>query len=70
MTYQGKLQLLDLGTGGWVLVGDDGARHALVGDIPRELRDRHVEVDGEVAEGGGFMMTGDPTIVVHRVRAR
>lgn len=68
MTWRGKLEHVDLGAGAWVLVTDDGKRLALDGAVPPGLDGAVVEVEGAVSGGFGFLMTGDPTVRVTRVR--
>lgn len=68
MTWKGKLERIDLGAGGWQLVTPDGKRFVLDGDVPPGLEGASVEVEGAVGGGFGFLMTGDPTVKVTRVR--
>lgn len=70
MKLTGRVERVDLGSGGWALVGDDGSRHALVGQIPAEYAGQKVEVEGDEAEGGGFLMTGDPAVIVTKIKKR
>lgn len=70
MTLTGKLERIDLGAGGWALMTDDGQRFVLEGDVPAGLDGASVEVEGAVGETLGFLMTGDPTIRVTKVRRR
>jgi hypothetical protein len=66
----GRVERLDLGAGGWALVGDDGSRHALIGDVPPQYAGQKVEVEGDEAEGGGYLMTGDPAVIVSKIKKR
>jgi hypothetical protein len=50
----------------WTLHTDRGA-FALYGDIPRDLAEHRVEVEGEAEEAFGIAMTG-PAIAVRRIR--
>lgn len=68
MNVRGRLERVDLGAGGWALVADDGHRYVLDGAVPAELAGAQVDVEGAVAGGFGFLMTGDPTLRVSRVR--
>lgn len=66
MKITGKIQRLDLGAGGWLLVADDGRKfqvqHSGLKDGAR------VEIDGEVEQGGvSFAMTA-PILKVRSVR--
>ena len=70
MKFTGKIERIDLGSGGWALVGDDGSRHALIGEVSPQFDGQKVEVEGDEAEGGGFMMTGDPAVIVSKIRKR
>ncbi|MFT4980111.1 MAG: hypothetical protein ACI8S6_006023, partial [Myxococcota bacterium] len=46
-------------------------RYSLDGDIPKHLANKTVEVDGKVQQGGGFgfMMSGDPVLVVRSIKS-
>jgi len=68
---RGKLIYEDIGAGGWSLKATDGNTYALDGDIPKHLANKTVQVDGKVQRGGGFgfMMSGDPVLVVQSIRA-
>jgi hypothetical protein len=50
------------------LITADGKRFALDGAVPPGLGGVEVEVEGTVSGGLGFLMTGDPTLRVTRVR--
>lgn len=65
---RGRLVRADIGTGAWVLDGDDGTRWQLQGDIPRRLSGKRVVVDGKRADTFGFAMTG-PVLEVRRIEA-
>lgn len=60
----GRLERLDLGPGAWVLVGDDGRRWALAGDLSRARDGARAQVVGEPVDAVGFGMTGEPTLAV------
>jgi len=64
--WVGRLQRRDLEGGVWTLHTDRGA-FALYGDIPRDLAEHRVEVEGEAEEAFGIAMTG-PAIAVRRIR--
>lgn len=68
---RGTLHYEDLGAGGWTLKTSDGKSYALEGDIPSSLKGKQVEVSGTVQESGGFgfMMSGDPVLVVDAIKA-
>jgi hypothetical protein len=68
---RGKLTFADIGAGGWTLETRDGSRYSLDGDIPKHLANKTVEVDGKVQQGGGFgfMMSGDPVLVVRSIKS-
>jgi hypothetical protein len=65
--FTGTLQRADLGTGGYLLLDDQGERWQLDGDVPAELVGRRVRVTGRVGTGFGFVMAG-PVLEVRRVR--
>ncbi len=64
--WTGRLERRDLEGGLWILHTRDGA-YTLYGEVPRELADGHVEVEGDSEEGFGIGMTG-PAITVRKVR--
>lgn len=66
--YTGILEHVDLGSGAWVLVDDDGTRWQLDGDIPDKLVGRRVRLTGKESAGFGFAMSG-PTLKVREVKA-
>lgn len=66
----GVIEEVDLGGGGFALRRPDGGRVLLIGELPPELVGQEVEVQGEQVEAFGFLMTGDPTLQVHKVRRR
>lgn len=63
----GRLERVELGSGGYALVQADGARHTLYGDIPANLVGRRVRVEGRSVQATGFLMTGDPAFEVVRI---
>ncbi len=67
MTWRGRLERRDLGTGVWVLHTTDGTV-ALYGDVPGELDGKAVEVTGQAVDGMGIGMTGDAMVQVDRVK--
>jgi len=67
MTWTGRLERRDIGTGAWVLVTDQGEQLQLVGPVPPELRGRAVVVEGATADALGAAMVG-PIVQVKRVR--
>ena len=58
----GRLQFVDLGSGGVELITDDGQRYQLVGDVDATMVEQRVRVVGTEIESFGFMMTGNPSI--------
>ena len=69
MTWIGTLEYRDVGTGGWALAADSGETIGLVGEVPRRLNGRRVQVEGEVIDAMGVAMVGTRIVEVHRVRA-
>ncbi len=69
MNVQGRLEWVPIGVGAWVLVTDSGVKHSLYGEIPDEMRDKRVEVDGRAEQVmGASMVGGGAPILVSRVR--
>jgi len=69
-SMRGRLQWVDLGSGGWVLETEASARFALMGEIPSGLTGQRVEVRGTVLDDAmGIAMTGDPVLMVEAIRA-
>lgn len=66
MRITGKIQRIDLGAGGWMLVADDGRRFQVTHP---KLRDgQRVEVEGDVAASGvSFLMTA-PVLEIRHLR--
>ena len=64
---KGKLVRSDLGSGGWILKGEDGTDYQLAGDVPDKLAGQRVEVKGRAVESFGFLMTG-PTLEVSSIK--
>jgi hypothetical protein len=66
MTYEGRLEHKDLGTGVWVL--HTGTKTvALYGSIPMDLNGQQVVVEGEPIDGMGIGMVGDAMVQVENV---
>ena len=68
-TWTGTLVRVDLGAGGYALQADDGSTYTLAGDVDAKLVDSRVTVKGRKVAAMGFLMTGDDTIEVRKVRA-
>jgi hypothetical protein len=70
MKLHGVLRHADLGTGVWFLETGDGEKIALVGDVPRGLAGKQVEVKGKDVDAMGIGMVGDRAVEVSSIRAR
>ena len=58
-TLKGTLEFHDLGAGVWLLVADDGLSYQILGDVPMELVDTRVRVEGTVVPLHGYGMMAD-----------
>lgn len=63
----GRLVYADLGTGGWLLVEDDGGRTQLLGDVPRQWDGRRVVVHGHPRDAYGLFMGGDSVVEIEEI---
>ena len=70
MKLSGKVEHVDVGTGAFVLVGDDGKRYQLAGgDRSMRKAGQRIEVDGDVdADAVSSAMVG-PVLRVKSYRA-
>ena len=69
MKWKGRVQRLDLGSGGWALLTQTGETFELKGDIPEQLVGKEVRVEGRRVQVMGFLMTGNDSIEVTSIRA-
>ncbi|MFT7520392.1 MAG: hypothetical protein ACI9MC_002537 [Kiritimatiellia bacterium] len=67
--WTGTLVNVDLGAGGFALQADDGKTYTLAGSVDSKLVGSRVTVKGSKVSAMGFLMTGDGTIDVKRVKA-
>jgi hypothetical protein len=66
MTYTGILQYVDIGSGGWKLICDDGQSYDLYGEIPQELNNKTVILKAKPMQGMGLMM-GESALSVEQI---
>ena len=62
VTVKGILKTNDMGPGGWELISSNGTRYSLHGDIPKDLLNKLVIVEGRPSMS--MMMIGDAIEVV------
>ena len=65
--WSGRLEFLDLGSGGWRLTLADGQSFELFGEIAQTMNGKNVRVVGALAESHGFLMTSTQSIEVHSI---
>ena len=70
MIHKGILRYVDLGAGGWQLECANGTVFVLYGDIPDNLKDKHVVVTAKKTEGFGFMMSSQQALEVISIQAK
>ena len=64
----GTIHKIDIGSGGWKLICQDGREFELVGAISPDLEGKRVEITGTIEESFGFVMSGLPQLIVRSVQ--
>lgn len=67
-TWTGRLVREDVRAGNWMLETDEGIRLVLAGDVPPDLANRRVTVDGTLGETVGIGVMCDRSVNVASVK--